>query len=77
MYDLPVELINYCLYLANTGTKIKYIISKKKYEIIIDKYSCKYEIIQKKNKEIEIYFEKNINNAFFYRIIIFLPRTMA
>ena len=45
MHDLPIEIINYCLLYADTGTKLIYRSNKKKWDFIYDFTHSKYDSI--------------------------------
>ena len=47
MKNLPLEIINYCLYLANTGTKIVYNPRLKKHHTQFDFSQSKHQNIQR------------------------------
>lgn len=56
MHDLPIEIINYCLLYADTGTKLIYRSNKNKWDFIYDFTHSKYEPILRlfSQREIQI-----------------------
>lgn len=56
MHDLPVEIINYCLLYADTGTKLIYRSNKNKWDFIYDFSHSKYDSILRlfSQREIQI-----------------------
>lgn len=56
MHDLPIEIINYCLLYADTGTKLIYRSNKNKWVFIYDFTHSKYDSIVRlfSQREIQI-----------------------
>lgn len=57
MYDIPIEIINYCLEYADTGTKLVYNSTKEKLEFRFDFSHPKFKSLLRLHhlREIQIY----------------------
>ena len=71
MTELPIEIINYCLLLADTGTKVVFNTTHKKFILVFDFHHSKFQ------KLIRLFVDRTISYQFdsFFKLqtIVYLP----
>jgi hypothetical protein len=76
MYNIPIEIINYCLEYADTGTKLVYNSTKEKLEFIFDFSHPKHNSLLRLHnlREIEIQTDNNITHIHLPWLLLDLHR---